>query len=455
MTYLAGFNRRIAEALGLVGVPNPEIDVQVVGSSAYGAVSDLAVAAVAAASAAAGSLNVDLGEPVPQIVVDRSLVDQWCVRGYEPDGWTVPAVWDEFARDYRTGDGWIRFHTNAPHHRAAALAVLGHPPTSGSAARRIADWSAEELEAAVYQAGGCAVELRTAGQWRKHRQGRAVAAEPIVGWEYDELPALAWRPTRSARPLAGLKVLDLTRVIAGPVATRFLAGLGADVLRIDPPSWSDGVLEVDMTLGKRCAGLDLHTQVDREVFAGLVGEADVLVHGYRADALDKLGFGRSTLTSLNPRLTTVGLNAFGWTGPWRNRRGFDSLVQRSSGLAEVVDGHVVPMPYQILDHATGYLTAAATIQALRARLAGVGVRSARLSLARQAQLLLDANVTSSTVDRAVETFSTSIDGQLSESSHLGRVRRYRPPVEIAGSPMAWNVPAAGVRSAEPMFSSGY
>ena len=144
--------------------------------------------------------------------------------------------------------------------------------------------------------------------------------------------ASAWRPTAD-RPLAGLKVLDLTRVLAGPVATRFLAGYGADVLRIDPPDWSEPAIEPEVTLGKRCAQLDLRQAADRARFERLLGEADLFVHGYRPDALDALGLSETARRALNPGLIDVRLDAYGWTGPWRNRRGFDSLVQMSTGIA--------------------------------------------------------------------------------------------------------------------------
>ncbi len=456
MSALSRFNQQIQVAARFLELSGEPGQVRFIGQSAHGEVSDLAVASIVAAASSVSGLVSDLTGNQASVVIDRGLVDQWCRRGFEPVDWTVPDVWDRFARDYRTSDGRVRFHTNAAHHRNAALSVLGEVGSVEAAIEKAAQWKSAALEEAIYRAGGCAVQLRTAQEWQRHEQGKAVAAEPIIQWGHGTSNDMSWVPEGSSRPLAGLKVLDLTRVIAGPVATRFLAGCGAQVLRVDPPDWSDGALEVDMTVGKACAGLDLRQADDQATFSSLVAEAHVLVHGYRADVLDRLGFGRSKLHAINPRLLSVGLNAFGWTGAWRNRRGFDSLVQRSTGLAVELGDDVVALPYQILDHSTGYLTATAVVQAVRARLFGVAVESARLSLARQAQLLLEVGVTAGSVPRLTSTETVgavSTLGQPIEPSPWGDVRRFPPPFSIDGVQTGWTMPAQTLRSSEPAFRS--
>jgi crotonobetainyl-CoA:carnitine CoA-transferase CaiB-like acyl-CoA transferase len=117
------------------------------------------------------------------------------------------------------------------------------------------------------------------------------------------------------------------------VATRFLAGLGAEVLRVDPPGWEEPSLEPEVTLGKRCARLDLRGSEGRARLRALLKAADIIVHGYRPDALESLGFGVAERRMLRPGLVDVSLSAYGWSGPWALRRGFDSLVQMSSGIA--------------------------------------------------------------------------------------------------------------------------
>ena len=191
-----------------------------------------------------------------------------------------------------------------------------------------------------------------------------------------------------ARPLAGVRVLDLTRILAGLIATRFLAGFGAEVLRIDPPNWDEPTIAPEVTLGKRCARLDLSGAGGRERWLALLSQADVVIHGYRPDALERLGLGVETRRRARPGLIDVSLDAYGWTGPWAGRRGFDSLVQMSSGIAEEgmrrASAEIpTPLPAQALGHATGYLMAAAAVRGLSASRASGEGSLVRVSLAHR------------------------------------------------------------------------
>jgi crotonobetainyl-CoA:carnitine CoA-transferase CaiB-like acyl-CoA transferase len=243
-------------------------------------------------------------------------------------------------------------------------------------------------------------------------------------------------------------VLDLTRVIAGPLCTRFLAAYGADVLRIDPPAFDEvPALLPETTRGKRCAFLDLRSRGDREVFDRLVSRADVLVHGHRFGALERLDYSAERLSSLNPHLLTTRVDAYGYTGPWSSRRGFDSLVQMSAGIAAIgANGRPSPLPAQALDHATGYLLAAATCRAL------VDGRSeVRLSLARVARLLVDLGTDGdprrSTADDSGE-FLQRIDsawGKLAVVRIPGSIEGFAPPELLAPGPLGRDAPRfAGV-----------
>lgn len=356
-------------------------------SSAY-AVSELAATSLGLATQGIADL---LNRPV-RAQINVRLASRWFQHSFMPLNRPAPALWDAFAGDYACRNGWIRLHTNAPHHRLAMESVLGQHPDRDALAREVAQWQATELEQAVIDAGGCAAEMRSAEAWRQHPQGLAVIHEPLFARQtMTEGPAVDWA-LPDARPLLGIRVLDLTRIIAGPVATRFLASLGANVLRIDPPGWQEPGADEELACGKRRAVLDLKQPADRAQFIWLLKQADVLVHGYRADALEKLGFDAESLQSLCPGLVDVGLNAWGWQGPWRNRRGFDSLVQMGCGIAEQGmrwKQHTapVPLPVQALDHATGYLIAAAVLAGLRQRLHEGSGSQTRLSLARTAWLL--------------------------------------------------------------------
>ena len=352
------------------------------------AVSELAATSIGLATQATAAL-INSSRPVE---VNVRLASRWFQHSFMPLNRPAPALWDAFAGDYPSRDGWIRLHTNAAHHRQAMEQVLGQHADRTSLAREVQRWQAAELEQAIIDAGGCAAEMRSSAAWREHPQGQAVAQEPLFAWQRTDQAAAPDWPLPQARPLLGVRVLDLTRVIAGPVATRFLASLGAHVLRIDPPGWQEPSLDEEITCGKRRAVLNLRQARDREQFTRLLRETDVLVHGYRADALERLGFDADTRRALAPGLVDVSLNAWGWQGPWRNRRGFDSLVQMGCGIAEQgmqwqQSDKPTPLPVQALDHATGYLLAAAVLEGLRQRRADGHGSQVRMSLARTAWLL--------------------------------------------------------------------
>ncbi|BEV15872.1 CoA transferase [Herbaspirillum sp. DW155] len=448
----------------LDGHPDEPAAVRLVGQGdlpSVFATTDLAQASVAAAGLALAGLVHSGGAARPEVVCDRRLAAMWFSSSLRPQGWAPPPLWDAVAGDYRAADGWIRLHTNAPHHRAAALAALGLDAQSAAredVAHAVARWQATELESAVVAHGGCAAQMRSHAQWASHPQGAAVASEPLVARQFFAGAAVPARRIDPARPLAGVRVLDLTRVLAGPTATRFLAGFGADVLRIDPAYWDEPGVVPEMTLGKRCAGLDLRRPADRAVLEDLLRQADVMVHGYRADALERLGLGAQRRRELNPGLVDVALNAYGWSGPWAARRGFDSLVQMSSGIAEAGmraagGDKPVPLPVQALDHATGYLMAAAAVRGLTLRQTDGAGSQYRLSLARTACLLAahPAHAASSGQPQlAGETPADLHPHQ--EMTAWGTARRLLGPLSLGQAEMAWDRPASPLRSARPAWS---
>ncbi len=365
-------------------------------------VTDLAVAAIGVVGLAVSELAASIAgrtttspeaDAAPSVSVDRELASSWFGSAVSPVGWMMPPVWDNLSGNYRARDGWIRLHTNALHHRERALEVLGVEADLIAVTRAVRRWSAKNLEREIVSAGGCAAVMNSREEWLAHPQGAAVASEPLLDWREGSAgpPHSRWLAT-PARPLAGLRVLDLTRVIAGPVATRFLAGLGADVLRIDPPQWHEDALLANMTLGKRTSRLDAKRLDGAARLKQLMRDADVVVHGYRDGALDSIGLDAPARQELRPGLVDVSLDAYGFTGPWADRRGFDSLVQMSSGIAEhgmawAHSDEPTPLPVQALDHTTGCLLAAATIRALTMLRSDGRGRSVRTSLARVAETL--------------------------------------------------------------------
>ncbi|MGW1159970.1 CoA transferase [Streptomyces sp. NPDC002513] len=391
---------------------------------------------------------------VPEVRVDDGAVATafHSERHLRVDG-REPVNFAPLSRFWHAADGWVRVHANYPHHRERLLGALGLAADASvdTVAAAVAERSAVEVEDSVYAAGGLAVALRTPGEWAAHEQGRAVAEHPLVGRErLDQAPVRPLVPlVRSAGkpllPAAGLRVLDLTRVIAGPVATRTLALLGADVLRIDSPRLPElPDHHADMDFGKRSAVLDLAAPADRRDFEELLAEADVVVTGYRPGALDRWGLAPERLAERRPGLVVAQLSAWGAYGPWSGRRGFDSLVQVATGIA-VTEGSVQrpgALPAQALDHGTGYLLAAAVLRSLTEQTDQGGTRVVRLALARTAAWLTDG--TDRGTERAGAVDPAAYDGPepwLGETgSGLGRLRYALPPVRFTDGPSDWARP---------------
>ncbi|MYU51412.1 MULTISPECIES: CoA transferase [Streptomyces] len=408
--------------------------------------STVAVCALAAAELAARRT----GRPVPAVRVDDGAVATAFVseRHLRIDG-RAPSTFAPLSRFWRTADGWLRTHANYPHHRTRLLTALGLPAAAGAAevAAELAGRRAEEVQETVYAAGGLAVAARTPEEWAAHPQGAAVAAHPLLtleplgtGAPPRPLPVLAGDPVL---PAAGLRVLDLTRVIAGPVATRTLALLGADVLRIDAPQLPESQdAHSDTGFGKRSTVLDLGARAGRATFEELLTGADVVVTGYRPGALDRFGLAPEELAARRPGLVVARLSAWGDDGPWGARRGFDSLVQVATGIAAVeADGDGTPgaLPAQALDHGTGYLLAAAVLRALTEQARTGGSSLATLALARTARWLVQGPADDDPADPAAGRYDAAHHLRDTDSP-VGRLRHALPPVSFDGGPATWATP---------------
>ena len=449
-------------------------------------VTGLATASVAAAMLAAAEFLAirDDDRPPPVTVDSRQACAAFAAEAlFTPVGWERPDIWDPIAGNYRARDGWIRLHTNYAYHRAAVERLLGAADRE-SVRAAVAEWKAEELETAVVEAGGCAAAMRTREDWLATPAGAATAHSPLADVAVRPLPdGGTVLPGRAAvpageagtgghpgaggpagtddpagaggrLPYSGVRVLDLTRVIAGPIGTRFLAAYGADVLRIDPLGFAEvPALLPETTAGKRTAALDLTAAAGRAAFESLVAGADVLVSGLRADALARLGYDDAALAALNPALIVASLDAYGWDGPWRDRRGFDSLVQMSSGIAAAGAAatgadNPVPLPVQALDHACGYLMAAAVGRALTRRGTESAVSRIRLSLIGTANLLW-----SLPRPAAQPPMPKPGDFPLTDASTAwGPARRVPLPGAIAGIDARWRVEAGPLGRHQPSWA---
>lgn len=420
-------------------------------------VEEVAVASVAVALLAAAALSEQRGRQPRTVALDRAHVADavrseryFCVAG-RPAGATFASL----SRFWPAADGWVRTHANYAWHRAALVNALGTSEDADAVAAAIAELSAEAVEQRVKTAGGIATAVRTLEAWRVHPQGLAVAAEPLIGHEL--LGDSAPRPRLPADlPLTGVRVLDFTRVIAGPVCTRFLGALGADVLRLDPPGHPDmraGAV-ADTLLGKRSAYLDLRAPGSDARLHELLDRADVVVCGYRPGALDRFGLDAASLAQRHPGIVAVFLDAWGHTGPWADRRGFDSVVQAPTGIAageSLTGDEPGALPCQLLDHGTGYLAAAAVLDGLHRQASRGGTHLRRLSLARTASWLTSHD---SPYQQRRETTPVDSDTpawRVELESPDGPVTAVLPPGGLDDVALRWPLPitAYGVDSPTP------
>lgn len=422
----------------LSGAPAPELELRGNGRFLCSpfALDEAAVASIGAALLAAAELAEARGGDRPAATLERAhaalaFCSERRLRAERP----LEPPFAPLSRFAATADGHIRLHANYPHHRAALLHALGDPPDERAALAAIGAREGTELEQAIVAAGGAAAKVRSSGDWQTHPQGEAVVGLPpldLVPGAVDAPPLAAPGPL----PCGGLRVLDLTRVIAGPVGTRMLAALGAEVLRIDPPHLPELELQIlDGAIGKRSALLDLRAVASRETLERLLAGADVLVQGYRPGALAAFGLDPTALAGRHPQLVTVTLSAWGDAGPWADRRGFDSLVQAACGIAVACATGDEPgaLPVQALDHATGYLVAAAALRGLTLRAREGRAAHAQLALARTACWIMARPAPASlpAVEADPEPHLVEV------ASPAGALRCLAPPGSLDGTPLRW------------------
>lgn len=413
------------------------------------AIGTAAQATIAAGGLAAATLGRMRGLPRQTVAVDMA----HAATEFHSEGWLrvngapPPPAWDKIAGTYQCGDGrYVRLHTNFPSHRDGVLRLLGceHDRDSVQAALSRRDAFAVEDEAAA--AGLCVTAMRGFAEWDAHPQGRAVQAEPLIGFErIGDAPPEGLG--RAARPLDGVRVLDLTRVIAGPVCGRTLAAHGADVLLITGPHlYNMPSLIIDTGRGKLSAQLDLREAAARETLHGLLADADVMVQGYRPGAIAARGFGPAEAAAIRPGIVYVSLCAYGFSGPWKDRRGFDSLTQTASGFnaAEAEAARQEgpkPLPVQALDHASGHLLALGAMAGLYRRATEGGSWRVRVSLARTGHWLRGLGRVAEGFARAKPT-RADLAGFLEDAeSGFGMLSAVRHAAMLSATPAHWTRPS--------------
>lgn len=421
------------------------------------AVGTAAQATIAAAALAACELGHRRGAARQEVAVDMAHAAIECTGWFSIDG-RVPNLWDRFSGLYRCADGWVRVHANFAHHRDGALKLLGLDPAAAARAnaeRAMLSWRALDFEAQAAAAGLVATALRSFAQWDSTAQGQALAVQPLLRIERigDAAPRVLPGLDEQQRPLTGIRVLDLTRILAGPVAGRALAAYGADVMLVNAPHLPNIEAIADTSRGKRSTHVDLRSAAGRAAMDALLEDTHVFIQGYRPGGLQALGYGPGDVAARRPGIIYVSLSAYGDTGPWAARRGFDSLVQTAMGFNHAEgeaggDGRPRPLPMQILDEATGYLMAMAAAAVLRRQQSEGGSWHVRVSLAQTGQWLrslgrVDDGLAAEIPDRTpwLEA-SDSGFGQLLAVGHSARLSRTpagwdRPSMPPGSHPPTW------------------
>ena len=430
-------------------------------SFALGSALQAALGAAALAATVVGALR---GGPAQRVDLDLLDAVRESAGRFRLDG-RAPDLWDKISGLYRCADddagaaSWVRIHANFAHHRDGVLELLGlpvGPATERSAVlAALVPWQAEAFESAAAARGWVVAAVRSPQQWQQHPQAAAVAAAPLLQVDRDgDAVPLPWPPAgHDARPLAGLRVLDLTRILAGPVAGRTLAAWGAEVMLVNAPHLPNIEAIADTSRGKLSVLLDLRTRVDRDTLRALVRGCDVFLQGYRPGALQALGFGPDELQRLRPGIVSLSLSAYGTSGPWAARRGFDSLVQSATGInvdeaAAFGSGTPRALPLPALDYGAGYLLSfGALVALLRQRQLG-GSWRVQVSLAGVGHWLQGLGRVAGGPAAAVPSF----DGAFEETdTGFGRLRAVRHAVRLSHANCGWRRPAMPPGSHAPVW----
>ena len=356
---------------------------------------------------------------------------------------------------------WSYLHCNFPNHRAAALTVLGVAEDKEEVRRAVSQWDALELEEAIISAKGAGGMVRSMEEWAHHPQAAAIGTLPLM-----VIIKIADSPPETLpegdRPLSGVRVLDLTRVLAGPTCARTMAEHGADVLKITASHLPNiGYQEYDTGHGKLSANLDLRDDGNLETLHDLIRDTDIFSQGYRPGTLGDRGLSPESLAKIRPGIIYISLSAFSHLGPWSSRRGFDTVVQTVSGITDR-QGRLFPgaeagpqfYPVSAIDYLTGYLMAFGGLVALARRAREGGSWLVRISLAQTGRWLVDQGQVPETALNGVPSeFSDSEIKQWSTSSEtpVGKLAHLSPVLELSETRAHWARPSVPLGYNDPIW----
>ena len=340
---------------------------------------------------------------------------------------------------------WMYLHCNFPTLRDRNLKVLGAPRKKEEVAKAVGRREGIELENAIVEAGGMGTFVRSEEEWRALPQFQAVTRMPLL-----EIVKIGDTPPQPLlpgdRPLSGIRALDLTRVLAGPTCARTLAEHGADVMRVTRQDLDDmGATDFDTGIGKLNTHIDLRNPAEVETMRGLIRDCDVFSQSYRPGSLARRGFSPEALAALRPGIVYVTLSAWGHEGPWRERRGYDTVVQSANGLAYQGSGQRPAfLPYSAQDYVAGYVLAFGAMVALARRAREGGSWLVRVSLAgaghwiREHGLLEPAEF----ANLPKEFPAAELQSLLMEhESPVGRITHLAPVVQMSETPARWARPS--------------
>ncbi len=468
----AVFRQALAELGSVTGTPPVSNDIRF-GARATGLDTPFRAAEAAAAALAAGAgIARDLarrngGKPgvieLDSRHAEASLTSFAYLRFLDPKRGLGPRQPGE-ARTAAAGfyptrdDRWIYLHSGFPHNTRGLLTLLGVPDDRKAVGRAVRRWRAAELEDAIAEAGLCGAMVRSASEWDASASGRLLGSRPVVEiiqmGDSDPEPV----PGSAERPLAGTRVLDLTRILAGPTCARTLASYGADVLRVGSEHLPSIPLFVtDTGLGKRACYLDLGRAADARRLKRLIRQADVFSQGYRSGAMERLGFGVSDVVGMRPGIVYVSINCYGHEGAWRPRPGWEQLAQTVTGMAAAQGRHLKQpaptlLPAAVNDYTTGYLAAVGALAALALRAERGGSYWVRVSLARTAMWVRSLGVHAAPRPRPV-TASEIGRWSAEMDSAWGPLVYLRPAVSANRLDICWDRSPSPLGADRPAFVS--
>jgi crotonobetainyl-CoA:carnitine CoA-transferase CaiB-like acyl-CoA transferase len=429
------------DALSFIDLPGR--DPVFPSSFAVGTAAQATIGAAALAACELAHARGVRGVERQRVSVDMTHAAVECTGAFTVDG-KEPETWGRFSGLYRCADGYVRIHANFEHHQDGALRLLGLDPktaTREDAERALLSWRGSDFENAAAERGLVVTMLRTFDEWDATPQARAIAAQPLMTiTRIGDAPPLALPSLSSdARPLDGVRVLDFTRILAGPVGGRALAAFGADVMLVNGPHLPNIPAIADTSRGKRSALLDLRTEADRETLWRLIDEAHVFSQGYRPGGIASLGFGAEEVAERRPGIVYTSLTAYGTEGPWAERRGFDSLVQTAMGFNAAEgeaagEGKPRVLPMQMLDMASGFLMAFGAAAALWKQQREGGSWHVQVSLAQTGHWLRGLG----RVDGGLKTAKPDLALYVERyESGFGELMAVRPSAQLLRTPAGY------------------